>query len=155
MKVVFHPEAYEEMLESARFYETRSEGLGADFLDAVEEVTRSIQQFPKAGRIETRCPQAACSWFPLQRSLPGAGSADFHRSGNAPTPTARLLEKAIEVLSFYFDDRYWELPSRKRARIGDLPRLNDRTDLTTSTLRIIPHNGTRFGSASEGLALPD
>jgi plasmid stabilization system protein ParE len=52
MKVVFHPEAYEEMLESARFYETRSEGLGADFLDAVEEVTRSIQQFPKAGRIE-------------------------------------------------------------------------------------------------------
>jgi plasmid stabilization system protein ParE len=52
MKVVFHPEAYQEMLESARFYETRSEGLGADFLDAVEEVTRSIQQFPKAGRIE-------------------------------------------------------------------------------------------------------
>ena len=52
MKVVFHPEAYEEMLESARFYETRSEGLGEDFLDAVEEVTRSIQQFPKAGRIE-------------------------------------------------------------------------------------------------------
>ena len=32
MKVVFHPEAYEEMLESARFYEARSEGLGPDFL---------------------------------------------------------------------------------------------------------------------------
>jgi hypothetical protein len=47
MKVVSHPEAYEEMFESACFYETRSEGLGADFLDAVDEVARSIQQFPK------------------------------------------------------------------------------------------------------------
>ena len=52
MKIVFHPEAYEEMLESARFYEARSEGLGLDFLSAVEEVTHSIQQFPEAGRIE-------------------------------------------------------------------------------------------------------
>jgi len=102
MKVAFHSEAYEEMLESARLYETRSEGLGADFLDAVEEVTRKHPAVSQGwSHRETRCPQAACSWFPIQRSLPGAGSADFHRSGNAPTPTARLLEKAIEVLSFY------------------------------------------------------
>jgi hypothetical protein len=52
MKVVFHLEAYDEMLASARFYEARSEGLGTDFLDAVEEVTRNIQQFPEAGRVE-------------------------------------------------------------------------------------------------------
>jgi len=32
MKIVFHPEAYEEMLESARFYEQREEGLGWEFL---------------------------------------------------------------------------------------------------------------------------
>lgn len=31
MKVVFHPEASEEMLESANFYEMRSEGLGGIF----------------------------------------------------------------------------------------------------------------------------
>ena len=52
MKTVFHPEAYEEMLESARFYERRSEGLGLDFLNAVEETTRRIRRFPKAGPVE-------------------------------------------------------------------------------------------------------
>ena len=35
MKIVFHPEAYEEMIESAGFYEERDDGLGMrnkDFL---------------------------------------------------------------------------------------------------------------------------
>ena len=48
MKIEFHPEAYQEMLESARFYEGRSEGLGGDFLAAVEETTRRITRFPNA-----------------------------------------------------------------------------------------------------------
>ena len=52
MKVIFHPEASEEKLESARFYEARSEGLGWDFLAAVEETTRRIEQFPEAGPID-------------------------------------------------------------------------------------------------------
>ncbi|HLG14076.1 MAG TPA: type II toxin-antitoxin system RelE/ParE family toxin [Blastocatellia bacterium] len=52
MKIVFHPEAYEEMLESARFYDERDEGLGLQFLEAVEETTRHIRQFPLAGPIE-------------------------------------------------------------------------------------------------------
>ena len=52
MKAIFHPEAHEEMIESARFYETRSEGLGFDFLTAVEETTRRIGQSPKAGPID-------------------------------------------------------------------------------------------------------
>ena len=48
MKVIFHPEASEEKLESARFYEARfyearSEGLGLDFLASVEETTRRIE----------------------------------------------------------------------------------------------------------------
>jgi len=51
LKIEFHPEACQEMLESARFYEERSEGLGADFLAAVEETTRRIEQFPDAGLI--------------------------------------------------------------------------------------------------------
>ncbi len=49
MKAIFHPEAHEEMIESARFYEGRSEGFGSDFLTAVEETTRRIEQFPEAG----------------------------------------------------------------------------------------------------------
>ena len=52
MKIQFHPEAYEEMLASARFYEEKAGDLGADFLTAVEETTRRIEQFPEAGPIE-------------------------------------------------------------------------------------------------------
>ena len=48
MRIEFHPEAYQEMLESARYYEERSDGLGGDFLAAVEETTRRIARFPDA-----------------------------------------------------------------------------------------------------------
>ena len=49
MNLVFHPEASEEMLESARSYESRSEGLGLDFLTAVEDTTRRILELPTPG----------------------------------------------------------------------------------------------------------
>jgi plasmid stabilization system protein ParE len=52
MNLIFHPEAYEEMLESARFYERRSDGLGSDLLASVEETTRRILEHPEAGEIE-------------------------------------------------------------------------------------------------------
>jgi plasmid stabilization system protein ParE len=52
MRVIFHPEAHEEMIESARFYEERSERLGSDFLDAVEDTTHRISESPKAGPVE-------------------------------------------------------------------------------------------------------
>jgi len=53
MRVIFHPEAPAEMIEQARYYENKSEGLGADFLDAVEDTTRRIAQSPNAGPIES------------------------------------------------------------------------------------------------------
>ena len=53
MKLIFHPEASEEMMESARFYEERTPGLGADFLDAVQKTTHRIQSFPNAGQLES------------------------------------------------------------------------------------------------------
>lgn len=52
MKIVFHPEAHEEMIESARFYEARDEGLGLRFLQAIEATTQRIREFPYAGPIE-------------------------------------------------------------------------------------------------------
>ena len=52
MRVIFHPEAHAEMIEQARYYENKSNALGSDFLDAVEESTRRIQQSPTAGSIE-------------------------------------------------------------------------------------------------------
>lgn len=51
MRVIFHPEAHDEMIEHARYYEAKSEGLGSDFLTALEEATERIEQFPKAGPI--------------------------------------------------------------------------------------------------------
>jgi toxin ParE1/3/4 len=42
------------MLESARYYDERSAGLGGDFLTAVEETTGRIQQFPDAAPIGMR-----------------------------------------------------------------------------------------------------
>ncbi len=52
MRVIFHREAHEEMIGSARYYEGRAEGLGSDFLSAVEETTRRIEQSPRTGPIE-------------------------------------------------------------------------------------------------------
>ena len=53
MRVIFHREAHEEMIESARYYEAKAEGLGSDFLSAVEETTRRIEQSPRPGAIES------------------------------------------------------------------------------------------------------
>ena len=52
MRVIFHPEAHAEMIEQARYYEHKSESLGTDFLDAVEETVRRVTNSPKAGAIE-------------------------------------------------------------------------------------------------------
>jgi plasmid stabilization system protein ParE len=52
MKVIFHPEAHEEMIEQARYYEAKSKELGSDFLAAVEETTNRIEKSPKAGSID-------------------------------------------------------------------------------------------------------
>jgi hypothetical protein len=52
MNLIFHPEASEEMLESAGFYELRSEGLGSDFLTAVEDTTDRILELPALGPID-------------------------------------------------------------------------------------------------------
>jgi hypothetical protein len=53
MRVVFHPQAYEEMLESARFYEQKSTDLGIQFLSAVFEAISIVERFPQLGSIET------------------------------------------------------------------------------------------------------
>ena len=52
MNVVFHPEAYDEMLESARYFENKTPGLGLDLISAIEESTRRIINFPESGSIE-------------------------------------------------------------------------------------------------------
>jgi plasmid stabilization system protein ParE len=66
MRAIFHPEAHEEMIQSARFYEERSEGLGSDFLTAVEETTRRIEQTAEAGLVaRANIRQRLVSGFPF------------------------------------------------------------------------------------------
>jgi len=52
MNLIFLEEAFAEMVESARFYESKSEGLGSDFLIAVQATTDRILQSPGTASIE-------------------------------------------------------------------------------------------------------
>ena len=53
MKVIFHPEASEEMSESARFFEEKSAGLGSDLIVAIQQATGRIKKFPESGPVES------------------------------------------------------------------------------------------------------
>jgi plasmid stabilization system protein ParE len=52
MKVIFHPEAREELVESARFLDEKTSGLGLDFLAAVQKATDRLTRFPESGPVE-------------------------------------------------------------------------------------------------------
>lgn len=53
MRFRYHPEAEEELLHSIRYYESKAEGLGAEFLDEVEKTLALIQSFPDLGTLLT------------------------------------------------------------------------------------------------------
>jgi len=47
MRVVQHPHATAEIGEAARYYEQHVNGLGAQFLDEVDEAVRTVVAMPK------------------------------------------------------------------------------------------------------------
>jgi plasmid stabilization system protein ParE len=49
--VVFHPLAERELIEAARFYESRAANLGGDFLREVEHTLAQIVATPEAGSL--------------------------------------------------------------------------------------------------------
>ena len=51
MSLIYHPEAENELLEAARFYEGRVPTLGADFLDQIESAVSVIESDPQRHRI--------------------------------------------------------------------------------------------------------
>lgn len=96
MKIVFHPEAYEEMVESARFYEERDEGLGTRFLDAVEDTIKRIRSFPHAGPVERAdIRKASRLRLSIHCLVPASQGSDIHRSSDASAQATGLLEKAV------------------------------------------------------------
>jgi toxin ParE1/3/4 len=53
LTVVFHPLAERELIESAKFYEMRATGLGADFIRQVELTVAGVAANPGAGNVLT------------------------------------------------------------------------------------------------------
>ena len=51
MRLRFLDPAEEEMYNTARFYETRTLGLGVEFLDEIEYATATIIEYPQVGPI--------------------------------------------------------------------------------------------------------
>ncbi|MBN1102701.1 MAG: type II toxin-antitoxin system RelE/ParE family toxin [Deltaproteobacteria bacterium] len=49
LKLDYHPEASEELIEAARFYEGKGTGLGEKFLDAVQASLAMLQRNPTLG----------------------------------------------------------------------------------------------------------
>ncbi len=56
LAVGFEDEADQEYRAAARWYEERRAGLGAEFLDAVDDTLRRIVRFPSAGVPVPRVP---------------------------------------------------------------------------------------------------
>jgi len=51
LTVVFHPLAERELIESAKFYDKRAAGLGADFIRQVEHTLATVVADPGAGNV--------------------------------------------------------------------------------------------------------
>ena len=51
MRVIYHPDAGEELIRAAEFYEKQVPSLGGQFLDAIEEAAANITESPKRWRI--------------------------------------------------------------------------------------------------------
>ena len=47
MRLVYHPDAAEELVESAQFYESRVPGLGLEFLDEIDRAVTLIASAPE------------------------------------------------------------------------------------------------------------
>ncbi|MEO1021510.1 MAG: type II toxin-antitoxin system RelE/ParE family toxin [Bacteroidota bacterium] len=53
MTVQYHPEAAKELMSSIQYYEDKSVGLGAEFLDEVEAAIARASAHPKSGSLLT------------------------------------------------------------------------------------------------------
>tara|TARA_R100001143_G_C3361083_1_gene135879 strand:- start:3826 stop:4116 length:291 start_codon:yes stop_codon:yes gene_type:complete len=54
MTFQYHPEAARELLSSVQYYEEKSMGLGAEFLDEIEETIAQALAHPKSGSLITK-----------------------------------------------------------------------------------------------------
>lgn len=66
MDIEFHPEAEEEFIEAAQYYETRVSGLGSRFIDEIEALEILLAQRPGiGGQIDEKFRRAVFRKFPF------------------------------------------------------------------------------------------
>ena len=53
MKFQYHPEAAKELTSSIQYYDDKSVGLGAEFLDEIEECIAQVLTYPQSGSLLT------------------------------------------------------------------------------------------------------
>ena len=84
MRLIYHPDAEAELIESARFYEQRVPSLGGQFLDAAEH--------PGGW-----CAAISDAAFPFCCVLPRLAGSPSHSGVQASQPRSRLF--ALSALS--------------------------------------------------------
>lgn len=51
MRVIYHPHAEAELIEAAKYYERRVDGLGTRFLEEADKAVKLIREAPGTWRI--------------------------------------------------------------------------------------------------------
>jgi plasmid stabilization system protein ParE len=98
MRLIYHPAAEAELIESAQFYERRVPTLGAQFLDAVDRAIDAIQEAPdRWSVIEADVRHYLMPRFPY---------AIYYR----------VLPDQLRILAFKHHSRH---PDYWRGRLGD------------------------------------
>lgn len=54
MMFQYHPEAAKELINSIKYYEEKSKGLGGEFLDEIEEAVAQAIAHPQSGSFLTK-----------------------------------------------------------------------------------------------------
>jgi len=89
--VEFHPEAQDEFISAARFYEGQTEGLGLDFITTVQHTYERLVDFPASGPpFGRRLRRLLVPKFPYGLLYRVEPERIYHR-GHAPSPSTRLL----------------------------------------------------------------
>lgn len=88
--VIHHPEATAEIGEAARYYEQRVTGLGAQFLDEIDEAVKTIRALPECWPVIAAAFAATCSGGSRLDSTTGSrmiGSRSWRANTTVGIPT--------------------------------------------------------------------
>ena len=93
MNVIYHPEAEDELIEAASYYEDQAKGLGSKFLNDLDQTVRDI----------VKCPE---TWITL------GGNIKRHQFTHFPFAIIyRIIGSKIRILAvmnLHREPNYWK-----------------------------------------------